>query len=39
LILRPGLADVLHRINDDQASRLEELMPWNWQRNAEGLAA
>jgi hypothetical protein len=24
------LADVLHRINDHAASRLDELLPWNW---------
>ena len=24
------LADVLHRINDHRASRLYELLPWNW---------
>jgi transposase len=24
------LADVLHRINDRRASRLHELLPWNW---------
>lgn len=24
------LADVLHRINDQPASRLAELLPWNW---------
>ena len=24
------LADVLHRINDHRATRLNELLPWNW---------
>ena len=27
---RAWLADVLVRINDHQASRLDELWPWNW---------
>jgi len=26
------LADVLHRINDHCASRLDELLPWNWRK-------
>ena len=27
---RAWLADVLRRINDHPASRLHELLPWNW---------
>ena len=33
------LADVLRRINDQPASRLHELLPWNWKRTAEAAAA
>lgn len=32
---RAWLADVLRRINDHPASRLHELLPWNWQPAAE----
>jgi hypothetical protein len=28
------LADVLRRINDHPASKLDELLPWNWRRSA-----
>jgi hypothetical protein len=30
--LRPWLADVLARIADHPASRLHELLPWNWRK-------
>jgi transposase len=32
------LADVLHRINDHRASRLYELLPWNWKAWTAALA-
>jgi len=33
------LADVLRRINDHPASKLDELLPWNWKRIAVDAAA
>ena len=33
------LADVLRRINDHPASKLDELLPWHWQRHAADAAA
>jgi transposase len=33
------LADVLRRINDHPASRLDALLPWNWKARPEILAA
>jgi transposase len=33
------LADVLRRINDQPASRLAELLPWNWKQQPATLAA
>lgn len=36
---RSWLADVLARIADHPASRLHELLPWNWKRAADRLAA
>jgi len=32
---RAWLADVLRRIADRPASRLHELLPWNWARERE----
>jgi IS66 C-terminal element len=31
-IHRAWLADVLRCINDHSASRLDELLPWNWRK-------
>ena len=36
---RAWLADVLARIGDHRASRLDELLPWNWQPAAREAAA
>ena len=36
---RAWLADVLARIADHPASRLDELMPWNWKDRTGKLAA
>jgi transposase len=33
------LADVLRRINDHPASKLDELLPWRWQRSTADAAA
>ena len=33
------LADVLRRINDHPASRLDDFLPWNWKNQAAMLAA
>src|SRR5271155_1631891 len=33
------LADVLRRINDHPASKLDELLPWNWRRHTMDAAA
>ncbi len=36
---RAWLADVLRRINDHPASRLHELLPWNWRKPGQHAAA
>jgi len=36
---RAWLADVLRRIADLRASRLHELLPWNWRKTAQDTAA
>jgi transposase len=36
---RAWLADVLARIANHPASRLHELMPWNWRQTTESAAA
>jgi hypothetical protein len=36
---RAWLADVLARIANHTASRLDELLPWNWQRTQPGRVA
>ena len=36
---RAWLADVLRRINDHPASRLHELLPWNWRKPGQDVAA
>jgi len=36
---RAWLADVLRRINDHPASRLHELLPWNWHKPSQDIAA
>jgi transposase len=36
---RAWLADVLARIADHPASRLNELLPWHWREAREGTAA
>ena len=36
---RAWLADVLRRIANHPASRLHELLPWNWGKQAAKLAA
>jgi transposase len=36
---RAWLADVLRRIADHPASRLAELLPWNWKAGPATLAA
>ncbi len=36
---RAWLADVLRRINDHPAARLHELLPWNWRKPGQDIAA
>lgn len=36
---RAWLADVLNRINDHPASRLDELLPWHWPAEQARIAA
>ena len=36
---RAWLADVLRRINDHPASRIHELLPWNWRKLGQDVAA
>jgi len=35
---RAWLAEVLARIGDHPASRLDELLPWNWQQHGSASA-
>jgi transposase len=36
---RAWLADVLRRIGDHPASRLQDLLPWNWRSETQAIAA
>ncbi|WP_459696701.1 transposase domain-containing protein, partial [Acidisoma sp. C75] len=36
---RVWLADVLRRIGDHPASRLQDLLPWNWRPETQAIAA